>query len=122
MKHMLLAVAMAAALVATTTAFAAPARTETVHLLNITRLLHRPGHGGIVAELDPARTAPCTITINRGSQELRPSRGWNPQNPSWGHWLNWGWSIKPNTPLGRWKIRINCRSAGSLRTSFKVIR
>jgi len=122
MKHMLLVVAMAAALVASTTAFAAPARTETVHLLRVTRLVHRPGHGEIVAKLSSARTSPCTITIDRGSQELRPSKGWNPQNPSWGHWLNWGWLIKPNTLLGRWQIRINCGSAGSLRTSFKVIR
>ena len=122
MKHMLLAVATAAELVASTTAFAAPARTETVHLLMVTRLLHRTEHGRIVAKLGSARNTPCTITINRGSRELRPSSGSNPEHPSWGYWLNWGWLIKPNTQLGRWQIRINCGSAGSLRTSFKVIR
>ena len=35
--------------------------------------------------------------------------------------IAWTWVIPRNTTLGWWRVRLSCGSAGSFRTSFKVV-
>jgi len=47
--------------------------------------------------------------------------GLNPKRPRHGR-VSWTWMVGGNTTLGKWPITVNCGSAGSFRTHFKVIR
>jgi hypothetical protein len=62
----------------------------------------------------------CTITVWDKSG-ITHARGLDPKRPVRGR-VSWTWTVAANTNLGKHRIIINCGSAGSLRTLFRVTR
>ena len=118
MKALLLSVAGIAALLASTAAFAAPKTTATARLVSVTSPARRNAYATLVARVVPARR--CTITVLYKSGPSQ-AMGLNPKRPRNGR-VSWTWKVGGNTTLGRWPITVNCGTAGSFRTHFKVIR
>jgi hypothetical protein len=117
-KQLLLAVAGIAALVASTAAFAAPNATTTARLVSVTSPVKKNADATLVAHVVPARR--CRITVHYKSGPS-VARGLNPKRPVHER-VSWTWMVGGNTTLGRWPITVNCGTAGSFRTHFKVIR
>lgn len=118
MKRLVPLVVGVAALVAAAAAFAAPNTTATARLVSVTSPARRNAHATLVAHVVPARR--CTITVHYKSGPS-VAQGLNPKRPVRGR-VSWTWMVGGNTTLGRWPITVNCGSAGSFRTHFKVIR
>jgi hypothetical protein len=117
-KRLLFSVAGVGALVAATAAYAAPNAATTARLVSVTSPARRNAHATLVAQVVPARH--CTITVHYKSGPS-VAQGLNPKRPVHGR-VSWTWMVGGNTTLGRWPITVNCGSAGSFRTHFKVIR
>jgi hypothetical protein len=107
-----------AVLVAATAVFAAPKAATTARLVSITSPVKHNAQARLVAEVHPAHR--CEITVR---YKIGPShaRGLNPKYPVHGR-VSWTWIVGGNTTLGSWPITVNCGSAGSFRTHFKVVR
>jgi hypothetical protein len=118
MKRLLPSVAVIAALVAATAAFAAPNAASTARLVSVTSPVKKNADATLVAHVVPARR--CRITVHYKSGPS-VARGLNPKRPVHGR-VSWTWMVGGNTTLGRWPITVNCGTAGSFRTHFKVIR
>jgi hypothetical protein len=118
LKQLLLSVAGFGALVVSTAAFAAPNAATTARLVGVTSPAKRNAYAALIAHVVPARR--CTIAVLYKSGPSR-AEGLNPKRPIHGY-VTWKWKVGGNTTLGRWPIAVNCGSAGSFRTSFKVIR
>jgi hypothetical protein len=116
-KHSIISVAGIAALVASTAAFAAPSVATTARLVSVTSPVARNAHATLVAHVVPARR--CTITVYYKSGPSH-AQGLYPKRPVRGR-VSWTWMVGGNTTLGRWPIQVNCGSAGSFRTHFRVI-
>ena len=114
MKQLLLSVAAIAALVASTAAFAAPNAATTARLVYVTSPVHAGTHAILVARVRPARL--CTITVYYKSGPSH-ARGLYPKRPVHGR-VSWTWMANPAP--GRYPIKVNCGSAGLIRTHIKV--
>ena len=117
MKRLLISVAAIAALVIATAAFAAPNSTARARVVSVTSPARRNSYATLVARVVPARR--CTITVHYKSGPSQ-AQGLNPKRPKLGR-VSWTWKVGGNTTLGRWPITVNCGSAGSFRTHFRVI-
>jgi hypothetical protein len=118
MKRLLTSVAGVAALVAATAAFAAPNTTSKARLVSVTSPVRRNAYATLVAHVVPARR--CRITVHYLSGPS-VAQGLYPKRPRHGR-VSWSWMVGGNTTLGRWPITVNCGTAGSFRTHFRVIR
>jgi hypothetical protein len=117
-KRLILLVVGVGALVATAAAFAAPSTTATARLVNVTSPVRRNADATLVAHVVPTRR--CTITVLYKSGPSH-AQGLGPKRPVRGR-VSWTWMVGGNTTLGSWPIQVNCGSAGSFRTHFKVVR
>ena len=118
MKQLLLSVAAIAALVASTAAFAASNATTTVRLVSVTSPVAHNAQATLVAHVVPAQRCTIAVLYKIGRSH---AKGLNPKLPFHGR-VSWTWIVGGNTTLGKWPIQVNCGSAGSLRTHFKVVR
>ena len=118
MKGLVPSVVGVAALVAAAAAFAAPNRTATARLVNVTSPVARNAHATLVARVAPARRCSIAVLYKSGPSH---AQGLNPKRPVHGR-VSWTWMVGGNTTLGRWPIQVSCGSAGSFRTHFRVIR
>src|SRR3954470_15734691 len=118
MKRLVPSVVGVAALVAAAAAFAAPNTTATARLVSVTSPVKKNADATLVAHVVPARR--CRITVHYKSGPS-VARGLNPKRPVHGR-VSWTWMVGGNTTLGRWPITVNCGTAGSFRTHFRVIR
>jgi hypothetical protein len=92
-----------------------------MRLIRVSPLVQRGKLGYIVLHAYPG-TPRCTLTESykgRASHppDLRPKR---PDAADGGR-LAWNWRVGKHATLGRWQLRVNCGSAGSLQTSFRVV-
>jgi hypothetical protein len=117
-KGSIVSVAGIAALVASAAAFAAPRVVTTARLVGMTSPAKRNAEVALIAHVVPARR--CTITVLYKSGPSH-AQGLSPKRPFRGYVI-WKWKVGGNTPLGRWPITVNCGTAGSFRTHFRVIR
>jgi hypothetical protein len=117
-KRLLLSVGGIAALVASTAAFAAPNTAATARLVSVTSPVKKNAHATLVAHVAPAQRCKIAVLYKSGPSE---AQGLNPKRPVHGR-VSWTWMVGGNTTLGKWPIQVNCGSAGSFRTHFKVIR
>lgn len=116
MKKLLGFFAAIAALVSATAVFAAPNTAATTRLVYLTSPVHSGTHAILVARVHPARRCTITVTYNSGPSH---ARGLFPKRPVHGR-VSWTWLADPAP--GRYPIKVNCGSAGSFKTHFKVIR
>lgn len=105
-----------AALVASAVALAAPNTTATARLVYLTSPVHENTHAILVARVHPARLCKITVTYKSGPSH---ARGLYPKRPVHGR-VSWTWLATPAP--GRYPIHVDCGSAGSFRTHFKVTR
>ena len=98
-------------------AFAAPTTATMARLVSVTSPVARNAHATLVAHVAPARR--CSITVHYKSGPSQ-AQGLNPKRPFHGR-VSWTWMVGGNTTLGKWPITVDCGSAGSFRTHFKVI-
>lgn len=117
-KQSIVLIAGIAALVASTAAFAAPSVVTTARLVGVTSPAKRNAVAALIAHVVPARR--CKITVHYKSGPSH-AQGLNPKRPFHGY-VTWKWKVGGNTTLGRWPITVNCGTAGSFRTHFRVIR
>jgi hypothetical protein len=61
----------------------------------------------------------CSITVNYKSGPSR-AKGLYRKRPVRGR-VSWTWLVGTRTTPGRWGIVVTCGSAGTLRTSFRVV-
>jgi hypothetical protein len=118
MKRLLSSAVGIAALLGAAAAFGATNAATTARLVSVTSPARRNAHATLVAHVVPARR--CTITVHYKSGPS-VAQGLNPKRPVHGR-VSWTWMVGGNTTLGRWPITVNCGSAGSFRTQFRVIR
>lgn len=117
-KHSIVAVAGIAALVVSTAAFAAPSAVTTARLVGVTSPAKRNAEVALIAHVVPARRCKITVYYKSGPSH---AQGLNPKRP-FRKYVTWKWKVGGNTTLGRWPITVNCGTAGSFRTQFRVIR
>jgi len=115
-KQLLLSLAGIAALVASTAAFAAPNTTMSTRLVSVTSPVARNAHATLVAHVAPAQRCKIAVLYESGPSH---AQGLNAKRPVHGR-VSWTWMVGGNTTLGRWPITVNCGSAGSFRTHFRV--
>lgn len=118
MKRLIGSVAGIAALVAATAALAATNAATSARLVSVTSPVRKNADATLVAHVVPRRL--CRITVHYKSGPSQ-AMGLNPKRPRHGR-VSWTWMVGGNTTLGKWPITVNCGSAGSFRTHFKVIR
>jgi hypothetical protein len=118
MKRLVASGGAIAALVATTAALAAAHAATLARLVSVTSPVRRNAHATLVARVVPSRR--CTITVLYKSGPSQ-AQGLNPKRPRLGR-VSWTWMVGGNTTLGSWPIKVNCGSAGSFTTHFRVIR
>jgi hypothetical protein len=116
-KRLIPSLAGIVALVVAAGAFAAPKTATTARLVSVTSPVSRNAQATLVAHVVSAQR--CAITVHYKSRSSQ-AQGLNPKRPAHGR-VSWTWMVGGNTTLGRWPITVNCGSAGSFRTSFKVI-
>jgi hypothetical protein len=118
MKRLITSVVGVAALVAAAAAVAAPNTTATAQLVSVTSPVAHNAHATLVAHVVPAQRCKITVLYKNGPSH---AQGLNPKSPVHGR-VSWTWMVGGNTTLGTWPIHVNCGSAGSFRTHFKVVR
>ena len=70
----------------------------------------------------------CRITVSKGRIQMQPATRVNPLRPKLAsNALNdtrvaWQWWTRTNTPLGRWRVRVNCGRSATLQGTFLVTR
>jgi hypothetical protein len=118
MKRLIGSIAAIAGLVGATAVCAAHSATVRARLVSVTSPVKRNAHATLVAHVVPARR--CRITVHYKSGPSQ-AQGLDPKRPRHGR-VSWTWMVGGNTTLGTWPITVNCGTAGSFRTHFKVIR
>jgi micrococcal nuclease len=118
MKRFLVLVVGFAALTAAATALAGSNAATSALLVGVTSPARRNAEAAPIAHVVPARR--CTIAVLYGSGPSH-AQGLGPKRPTHGY-VTWKWQVGGNTTLGIWPIQVNCGSAGSFRTHFRVIR
>lgn len=107
-----------AAVVGASAALAGTHVATTARLVGVTSPARRNADAALVARVVPTRR--CTIAVIYKSGPSH-AKGLGPKRPVHGY-VVWKWRVGGNTTLGTWPIRVNCGSAGSFRTHFRVIR
>ena len=132
MKRLLLSVAGIGALVGVAAAFAAPKSAATTRLVKVKSPVVRGKQGHLVADVYPGLHL-CKITVSKAGPShalMRTKRidRWGlglyakRVGPAHDGRVAWMWIVGAKTTAGRWQVRVSCGSAGSLRTSFRVVR
>jgi hypothetical protein len=117
--------AVFAALVASTAAFAAQSTVRYLYF-HVKSPVPRGQLAHVVVQ---GLTGLCRITVSKGGSQmqLRPLTRVNPLAPKLSkrgddNRVAWQWWVPTNTPLGQWRVRVNCGSAEPLQGTFSVIR
>jgi micrococcal nuclease len=90
----------------------------TARLVGVTSPAKRNADATLIAHVVPARRCAIAVLYKSGPSH---AQGLIPKRPVRGHVI-WKWRVGGNTTLGTWPIQVNCGSAGSFRTHFRVIR
>jgi micrococcal nuclease len=117
-KRLLFSLIATAALTAAASAFAAGTAATATRLVGVTSPARRNADASLIARVVPARR--CTIAVLYKSGPSH-AQGLGPKRPVRGY-VVWKWRVGGNTTLGTWPIQVNCGSAGSFRTHFRVTR
>jgi micrococcal nuclease len=118
MKRLAFLAVVAAAVVGAGAALAGTHVATTARLVGVTSPARRNAEASLIARVAPARR--CTIAVLYKSGPSH-AQGLGPKRPTHGV-VVWNWRVGGNTTLGKWPIQVNCGSAGSFRTHFRVIR
>ena len=118
MKRLVGSVVGVAALVGVAAAFAAPNVATTARLVSVTSPVAHNAQATLVAHVVPAQRCKIAVLYKNGPSH---AQGLRPKSPVHGR-VSWTWVVGGNTTLGTWPIHVNCGSAGSFRTHFKVVR
>jgi hypothetical protein len=120
--------AVIVALVASTATFAAADSAARPSYLNF-KVKSPVPRGQLAHVVEQGRTGLCRITVSkRGDKmQLGPSPRVNPLRPKLSGAMNdgrvaWEWWVPTKTPLGLWRVRVNCGSAAPLQGTFLVTR
>jgi hypothetical protein len=112
--------------VAPTAAFAAAHSTARFRYLYF-KVKSPVARGQLAHVVVQGRTGLCRIIVSkRGIQmQLGPSAGVNPLRPKPANAVDdnrvaWEWKVPTNTPLGPWRVRVNCGRAATLQGRFLV--
>ena len=121
MRRLLASLVAVSALMAAGVALAAPNQAVAMRLMRVSRVVPRGQLGVIVVHAYPG-TPLCTLTVaykGRASHSpyLKPK---HPDAADGGR-LAWNWRVGRRAALGTWQLRVNCGSAGSLQTPFRVV-
>ena len=118
--------AMIVALVASTATFAAPQSTARSSYLYF-KVKSPVARGQLAHVVVQGRTGLCRITVSKGGiqMQLGPSHRVNPLTPKLSGAVDdnrvaWEWKVPTNTPLGLWRVRVNCGRAATLQRTFLV--
>jgi hypothetical protein len=117
-KRLLPFIAGIAALVVAAAAVASPNAATRARLVSVTSPVARNAHATLVAHVVPARRCRIAVLYKSGPSH---AHGLNPKRPVHGR-VSWTWMVGGNTTLGRWPIQVNCGTAGSFKTHFRVVR
>jgi hypothetical protein len=110
MRRLLIATATVVALVFPVAASAK------VTLVHVTSPSYPGGKATLTATVTPSASCAITVLYKSGSSHasgLYPKR-------SIAHRVSWTWNVGTNTTPGRWRIYVDCGTAGLLATSFVV--
>ena len=118
MKRLVFSAVVVAAVVGTGAALAGTHVATTARLVGVTSPARRNAEASLIARVAPARR--CTIAVLYKSGPSH-AQGLGPKLPVRG-FVVWKWRVGGNTTLGTWPIQVDCGSAGSFRTHFRVIR
>ena len=118
--------AVVVALVASTVTFAAShSRARSSYLYF--KVKSPVARGQLAHVVVQGRTGLCRITVSKGGiqMQLGPSLRVNPLRPKLSGAVNdnrvaWEWKLPSNTPLGIWRVRVNCGRAVTLPGTFLV--
>jgi hypothetical protein len=91
-----------------------------LRLVKVRSPVARGDQGRLVAVVFPNRPR-CTISVDDKNGRTHAT-GLNPARPAVGGRLAWTWKVGTHATLGRWPILVDCGTAGSLRTQFRVVR
>jgi hypothetical protein len=116
------------ALVASTAAFAAPHSTarSSYFYFKVKSPVARGQLAHVVEQ--GRRTGLCRITVSKGGiqMQLGPSPRLNPLRPKLSGPMTdgrvaWEWWVPTDTPLGLWRVRVDCGRAAPLYGTFVVL-
>ena len=117
---------MLCALVASTATFAAGDSTAQSSYLYF-KVKSPVARGQRAHVVEQGRTGLCRITVSKGGVEMQlgPSPRVDPLRPKLSGAVNdnrvaWEWKLPTNTPLGLWRVRVNCGRAATLQGTFLV--
>jgi hypothetical protein len=120
--------AVIVALVASTATFAAADSAARSSYLNF-KVKSPVARGELAHVVEQGRTGLCRITVSKGGDEMQlgPSPRVNPLRPKLSGAMNdgrvaWEWKLPTSTPLGLWRVRVNCGRAAPLQGTFFVTR
>ena len=118
--------AVVVALVASTVTFAAPHSTarSSYRYFHVKSPVARGQLAHVVVQ---GHTGLCRISVSKGGiqMQLGPSPRLNPLRPKLSGAGNdnrvaWEWKLPSNTPVGIWRVRVNCGRAATLPGTFLV--
>jgi len=118
MKRLALLAVVVAAVVGTGAALAGTHVATTARLVGVTSPARRNADASLIARVSPARRCTIAVLYKTGPSH---AQGLGPKLPVRG-FVIWKWRVGGNTMLGTRPIQVNCGSAGSFRTHFKVVR
>jgi hypothetical protein len=85
--------------------------------------------GQLAHVVEQGRTGLCRITVSKAGiqMHLGPSPRVNPlraklSGPGTDNRVAWEWWVPANTPIGLWRVRVNCGRAATLQGTFLVTR
>jgi hypothetical protein len=117
--------AVIAALVVSTAAFAAQSTIRYLYF-HVKSPVPRGQLAHVVVQ---GLTGLCRITVSKEGSRMRLRRSTlvNPLAPKLSkreddNRVAWQWWVPANTPLGRWRVRVDCGRAQPLQGTFSVIR
>jgi hypothetical protein len=124
----LIVCAVIVALVASTATFAAPQSTARSGYLYF-KVKSPVARGQLAHVVVQGRNGLCRITVSKGGiqMQLGPPPRVNPLGPKLSGAMNdtrvaWEWTVPTNTPLGLWRVQVNCGRAATLPGTFLVTR
>jgi hypothetical protein len=89
-----------------------------VRLLSVSSPVSRGNAATLVARVSPAQSCSITVYYKSGPSQ---AKGLYRKRPVGGV-VTWSWIVGTRTTPGRWPIVVSCGAAGTLRTSFAVVR
>ena len=124
----LIVFAVIVGLVASTAMFAAPdSEAQSSYVYFAVKPL--VGRGQLAHVVEQGRTGLCRITVTHRGAEMRlgPSPRANPLRPKVAGPMTdgrvaWEWRVPIKTPVGLWRVRVNCGRAAPLQGTFLVTR